>query len=152
MKTFKTIVFWFLIGISLIQFIPIDRENKPVKKSENFVEVLNSPPKVQNLLKNACYDCHSNETKYPNYAFIAPLSWAVKNHVNDGREHLNFSEWATFNSDLKKNMLENSISDLEQYKMPMSAYIAYHPKANITKADRQILINYFEALLKSKEY
>lgn len=152
MKVFKTIIFWFLIVISVIQFIPVDRENKPVKKSENFVDVLNSPPKVQLLLKNACYDCHSNETVYPYYAFIAPFSWSIKHHINEGREHLNFSEWTTFNADLKKNMLVNSIGEIQQKTMPMTAYIPYHPKANLTDAQRTVLINYFTEVIKSKKY
>ena len=152
MKAFKTIVFWFLIAISVIQFIPVDRDNLPVKKSENFVDVLHSPPKVQELLKNACYDCHSNETIYPKYAFVAPFSWSVKHHVNEGREHLNFSKWTTFNSDLKKDMLVNSITELQEKSMPMTAYIPYHPKANLTDAQRKILIDYFDGLIKSKQY
>lgn len=152
MKVFTTIVFWFLIVISVIQFIPVDRENKPVKKSENFVDVLRTPPKVQQLLKNACYDCHSNETVYPYYAFIAPFSWSVKHHVNEGREHLNFSEWATFNADLKKNMLVNSIDEIQQQAMPMTAYVPYHPKANLTNAQRTVLVNYFDSLIRSGNY
>jgi hypothetical protein len=152
MKTFFKILFWFVIVISLIQFIPVDRENKPVKKSENFVDAFHAPPKIRELLKNACYACHSNETVYPYYAFVAPVSWSIRNHVNEGREHLNFSEWSTFNTDLKESMLENSMDELQQKSMPMTAYIPYHPKANLTDAQRQLLINYFEEILKSKKY
>lgn len=152
MTTFKRILFFLIIGISLIQFIPIDRDNKPVKKSENFVDVFQSPPKVRELLRNACYDCHSNETVYPYYAFIAPFSWSVKNHVNNGREYLNFSQWSTFNSDLKKGMLVNSVQELQEKSMPMPAYISYHPKANLTNTQRTLLINYFDSIIKSKKY
>lgn len=152
MKTFKTILYWFLIAIAVIQFIPIDRTNKPVKKSENFVDVVNTPPKIRELLRNACYDCHSNETVYPDYAFVAPISWSIKHHINDGREHLNFSEWATFNSDLKENMLANAMDAVEDKTMPMTAYIPYHPKANLNNAQRKVLMSYFEGVLKSKKY
>ena len=152
MKIFKSIIFWFVIGLSLIQFIPIGRDNKPVKKSENFVDVFHTPQKVRELLKNACYDCHSNETIYPYYAFIAPFSWSVKHHINEGRKHLNFSEWTTFNLDLKKGMLVNSVNEIQQKSMPMTAYIPYHPKANLTDAQRQILITYLEEIIKAKQY
>ena len=151
MKVFKAIVFWFVIGISLIQFIPVDHVNKPVKKSQNFVDVFHTPQKIKGLMKNACYDCHSNETVYPYYAFIAPFSWSIKNHVNEGREHLNFSEWTTFNADLKNDMLVNAVDEIQQRSMPMTAYVPYHPKANLTNAQRQILINYFEEIIKSKK-
>lgn len=152
MKTFKNILYWFLIGIAVIQFIPIDRTNQPVKKAENFISIVPTSPKVEHLIKNACYDCHSNETDYPDYAVVAPLSWAIKRHVNEGREHLNFSEWATFNKDLKLGMLENAVEVLEQNTMPLPAYVSYHPEANLTKAERQVLITYFQKILDSGKY
>ena len=149
---FKKILYWFLIIIALIQFIPVDRTNKPVDKKVNFVEVFRTPENVQEILKKACYDCHSNETVYPNYAFIAPMSWSIKHHINEGREHLNFSEWGTFNKDLKKNMLENTVHSVKDYSMPFPGYIAQHPEANLTKAERVFLVNYFEEILKTGNY
>jgi hypothetical protein len=152
MKTFLNIVYWFLIVVALIQFIPVNRTNKPVDAKVDFVKVLNTPNNVQSILKKACYDCHSNETKYPAYAFIAPISWTIKQHINDGRKYVNFSEWATFNPDLKKNMLEKTVHSIKDYTMPMPAYIAQHPTANLNKAERVLLSNYFENLLKTVNY
>lgn len=152
MKTFKKIVLWSLVAFAMIQFIPTDKTNKPIDRSLNFIEVQKTPPKVVTLLKNACYDCHSNETVYPKYAYIAPFSWSVKDHINEGREHLNFSVWNSYNNDLKKNMLEHSVQTLQNKSMPMPAYIIYHEKANLSEAERTVLINYFEELLKSKTY
>ncbi|CAD7807961.1 hypothetical protein CHRY9390_01744 [Chryseobacterium aquaeductus] len=152
MKTFKKIVLWSLVAFAMIQFIPTDKANKPIDKSLNFVEVQKTPAKVVALLKNACYDCHSNETVYPKYAYIAPFSWSVKDHINEGREHLNFSVWKAYNNDLKKNMLEHSVQTLQNKSMPMPAYIIYHEKANLSDAERTVLITYFEELLKSKSY
>ena len=152
MKTFKTTLYWFLIVIALIQFIPVNRVNKPVDQKVNFINVFATPGNVQAILKKACYDCHSNETIYPDYAYVAPFSWIIKNHINEGREHLNFSEWGTFNKDLKKGMLENSARTLKDYSMPMPAYITKHPAANITKAERVLLSNYFEEIVKEGNY
>lgn len=104
------------------------------------------------MLETSCYDCHSNETVYPNYAYVAPISWSVKHHVNEGREHLNFSEWGTFNKDLKKNMLENTVADLQQIRMPIPGYVAQHPDANLSAAQRKVLVDYFEGILKSGNY
>src|SRR5690606_38573538 len=97
MKIFKKISFWSLIAIAVIQFIPIDRVNKPVDAKVNFVNVFNTPPAVRKILIKACYDCHSNETVYPDYAYVAPVSWSIKNHISEGREHLNLSEWGNYN-------------------------------------------------------
>ncbi len=152
MKTFKKAVIWTLVAFALIQFIPTDKTNQPVNRSVNFIDVKKTPSKVAALLKNACYDCHSNETVYPKYAYIAPFSWSVKDHVTEGREHLNFSIWNTYNKDLKENMLTKVIQTLQNKSMPMPAYIIYHDEANVSDAERGILINYFEQILKSKSY
>ncbi|MFP8895844.1 MULTISPECIES: heme-binding domain-containing protein [Chryseobacterium] len=152
MKTAKKIVFWTLVAFALIQFFPVDRVNKPVDSAVNFVDSRKSPEKVRALLKNACYDCHSNETVYPKYAFIAPISWSVKSHVNEGREHLNFSTWGTYNKDLKENMLTKSIQTIQNKTMPMPGYIVYHKEANLSEAERALLIQYFEEMLKTKTY
>lgn len=148
----KKIVFWTLVAFALIQFFPVDRVNKPVDSAVNFVDLRKSPEKVRTLLKNACYDCHSNETVYPKYAFIAPISWSVKSHVNEGREHLNFSTWGTYNKDLKENMLTKSIQTIQNKTMPMPGYIVYHKEANLSEAERALLIQYFEEMLKTKTY
>lgn len=152
MKIFSKTVYWFLIVIALIQFIPVDRVNKPVDKKVDFVHVFQTPKNVTAILQKACYDCHSNETVYPDYAYFAPISWSIKNHINEGREHLNFSEWGTFNKDLKKSMLQNAARSMKDYSMPFPAYIAQHPKANLTKAERILLVDYFENLSKSGNF
>ncbi|QQV02838.1 MULTISPECIES: heme-binding domain-containing protein [Chryseobacterium] len=150
-KTLK-IIFWVILCFILIQLIPVDKENLPVKKSENFTDVQKTPENITLLLRNACYDCHSNETKYPGYAYIAPFSWSVKSHINEGREHLNFSVWNTYNDDLKKGMLEKSIQTIENKTMPMPAYIIYHNEANLTDAEKTLLKNYFQEILNSRSY
>ncbi|MCQ9634634.1 heme-binding domain-containing protein [Chryseobacterium sp. WG23] len=152
MKIAKKIVFWSLVAFALIQFIPIDRVNKPVDSKVNFVDSRKAPEKIRILLKGACYDCHSNETVYPKYAFIAPVSWSVKSHVNEGRQHLNFSVWGTYNKELKENMLDRSIEALKHKTMPMPGYIVYHKEANLSEAERSLLIQYFEEMLKAKTY
>lgn len=152
MKTVKKVLFWTLVAFALIQFIPIDRVNKPVDKATNFVEVKKTPEKIRDLIKGACYDCHSNETVYPKYAYLAPISWSVKSHVNEGREHLNFSIWGTYNKELKENMLSKAIQTVQNKTMPMPGYIVYHKEANLSEAERTLMVQYFEEMLKSKSY
>ncbi len=151
-RMLKKILYWFLIIFALIQFIPVDRTNLPVKKNQNFVDIFKAPTEVQVLLKNTCYDCHSNETIYPDYAYVAPISWSIKNHINEGREHLNFSIWSTYNKELKKGMLENTIADLEQNRMPINGYTAQHPEARLQASEKQTLIEYFKGILQSGNY
>lgn len=152
MKKFKQIAFWILVSFAIIQFIPTDKVNKPVDHKLNFVDAKKTPEKISVLLKSACYDCHSDETLYPKYAYIAPISWSVKSHVNEGREHLNFSIWETYNKDLKESMLNKSIQTVQNKTMPMPGYIVYHKEAKLSEAERALLIQYFEETLKSETY
>ncbi|PIF44108.1 heme-binding protein [Chryseobacterium sp. 52] len=152
MKTVKKVLFWTVVAFALIQFIPVDKVNKPVDTAVNFVDARKTPEKVRGLIKGACYDCHSNETIYPKYAHIAPVSWSVKSHINEGREHLNFSIWGTYNKELKESMLSKSVQTIQSKAMPMPGYIVYHKEANLSEAERTLLAHYFEEMLKSKSY
>lgn len=152
MKTVKKVLFWTLVVFALIQFIPIDKVNKPVDKAVNFVDAKKTPEKIRGLIKGACYDCHSNETVYPKYANIAPISWSVKSHVNEGRERLNFSIWGTYNKELKESMLNKASQNIQNKLMPMPGYIVYHKEANLSDAERTLLVHYFEDMLKTKSY
>ena len=152
MKRIIKIVFWTIAVLVIIQFIPVDKINKPVKKSENFVDIFKTPTHIQQTLKNACYDCHSNETVYPNYAMFAPISWAIISNVDKGRVHMNLSEWGTYNKDLKMGMLRNAIANIEQSRMPKQGYIAQHPEARLTEEEKQELITYLSEILESNHY
>ncbi|UWX60157.1 heme-binding domain-containing protein [Chryseobacterium oranimense] len=152
MKTLKKVVFWTLVAFAIIQFIPIDRVNQPVDRAVNFVDTKKTPEKIKGLIKGACYDCHSNETVYPKYAYFAPVSWSVKSHINEGREHLNFSVWGSYNKELKESMLSKSVQTIQNKIMPMPGYIVYHKEANLSDAERTLLVQYFEEMLKSKTY
>ena len=103
---------------------------------------------VKSILRKACYDCHSNETNWVWYTKVAPVSFLTAKDVKEGREHVNFSVWTTYNSDLKKNIMEKAILTIEDGKMPMPGYITQHPEAKLSAAERKILINYFEEVLK----
>lgn len=152
MVTVKKVLFWLLIGFVLIQFIPVDKTNVAVKSSVNFIDVKKTPPKISALIKSACYDCHSNETVYPKYAYFAPISWSIKSHVNEGREHLNFSVWETYNKDLKKSMLDKSIQTIQSKAMPLPGYMVYHKESNLSEAERTLLVQYFEEMIKTNSY
>lgn len=139
----KKIVFWTAVIFAGIQLIPVDRDNKPVSRQDNFVDIYKTPENIKVILKNACYDCHSNETRYPGYSYVAPISWTIKDHINQGREHLNFSEWGSYNRELKENAIEKTIATVKDLEMPLPSYIGYHPKANLTTKQRQELEVYF---------
>lgn len=148
----KKILLWIVGVFIVMQLVPVDRTNKPVDKKQNFVDVLQSPKQVQEILKNACYDCHSNEVKYPKYAYVAPISWSIKHHINEGRERVNFSEWTSYNAEQKDHILDDVIESVQSKEMPLKGYIPMHPEANITDAQRKIFTDYFTELQKSGKY
>lgn len=148
----KKILLWSVVAFVLMQLIPIDRTNKPVDKKQNFVDVMQPPKEIQEILKNACYDCHSNEVKYPKYAYIAPFSWSIKHHINEGRERVNFSVWANYNAEQKAYILDGIIESVETKEMPLKGYIPMHPEADLTDAQRKVFNDYFKTIQKSGKY
>ena len=139
----KKIVLYLLLAFIVIQFYPLDRTNEPVDEKINFIDTQKPPQEVESLIKNACYDCHSNETKYPFYAYIAPFSWSVKHHINEGRENLNFSKWGNYPAQKKSKLMEECAEMIAEGEMPMKGYVFFHPEAKLKTVQKELLIQYF---------
>ena len=90
----------------IIQFFGPAKTNPPVDETKTIAAGGPLPTEIAIVLERACYDCHSNQTRWPWYSNVAPVSWFVIGHVNDARKHLNFSEWATYNPKRMKRKLE----------------------------------------------
>ena len=101
----KIVFLSLLVLLIVIQFIPVKKSNPPI--DENMA--LKAPEDVMKLLKKSCYDCHSNETKWPWYSAIAPLSWSIVSHVNNGRKALNFSNYKKIDKNIKIKRLKRAI-------------------------------------------
>jgi heme-binding protein len=105
---------------------------------------LDAPPEVEAILRRACYDCHSHETKWPLYSRIAPGSWLMARDIHNGRSHLNFSKWADVDEDERKTDLETAWEQVESGEMPKWFYIyPFHPSAKLSAADKALLKGYF---------
>ena len=143
---------WALLGVLvIIQFFGIDKTNPPVNASEEFMTLAAPPADVAQLLKDACYDCHSHETEYPWYTNIEPVSWWIAHHIEEARGHLNFSTWGTYNAEKKAHKAEECGEEVEKGKMPLKSYLPMHPEARLTDAQRALLTNWFMALSGQKE-
>lgn len=94
-----------------------------------------------NILKTSCFDCHSNEVKYPWYSDIAPFSWVVANHVNTGRKALNFSIWENYSPEKKEEKLKE-IFRTAYASMPLPSYIYAHEEADLSKEQRTMIRNW----------
>lgn len=145
-KNLKTI-FLGVIGLLLIiQLFQIDKTNPPVRLEQDFIEITKPPQAVEQLLRTACYDCHSNETEYPWYTSVAPISWWIRHHIDEGREHLNFSIWAEYDAEEQDHKLEECVEEIQEEVMPLSSYTLVHKEAKLSTEQRQVLADWFAGL------
>jgi hypothetical protein len=129
-KVMTLLIILVLLGI---QFIQVERLNPPVT-----ADIIVSAD-VKNILKTSCYDCHSNETKWPWYSKVAPISWMILDHVKDGRKGLNFSDWERIDNRRKKELQKKIIEEIDNEEMPLSKYIYLHPNAKLDITHKQII-------------
>ena len=121
------------VAFIVIQFVPVERTNPPVTSPLVVAEP------VKSILVRACYDCHSNETKWPWYAHVAPVSWLVAGDVNEGRKHLNLSTWGEMPSTKKLSKADNMAEEAEAGRMPMPKYVRMHGDAKLSAEDVKAL-------------
>jgi hypothetical protein len=117
----------------LVQLVPLDRTNPPVAAD------LQAPPEVKAILKASCYDCHSNETAWPWYSRVAPVSWLVYRDTMAGREHLNFSEWGQYPAPQQARILAGALRRIKRGSMPPWFYTIKHTDGKITAQKLAVL-------------
>lgn len=135
-KTFK--IGLAILGVAVaIQFVPYGHAhyNPPVVKEPHW-----DSPRTKALFDRACADCHSNRTRWPAYADIAPVSWLVTHDVNEGREHFNVSVWGI----QKRNKGKDAADELKEGEMPPAIYTVMHPEARLSETERRELIRGLE--------
>ena len=119
----------FATALVLIQFVPVSRTNPPVTGE------IPAPPEVKAVLKKSCYDCHSNESIWPWYSRVAPISWLVVRDVNEARSEMNFSEWNQMTPKAQAHKLKECIEEIEEKEMPLKIYLPLHPEARLSDSD-----------------
>ena len=144
----RNIIIGIVVVLLLIQLIRIDKTNPPVQHGMDFITITNPSVEIGTILRTSCYDCHSNEASYPWYTNIAPVSWWIKHHINEGREELNFSEWGKYNAKKADHKLEECIELVQEGEMPMSSYTLMHGNAVLSESQKQQLTKWFETLRK----
>jgi len=134
------------IGFIGIQFIPVQRNQSSAIFHSDFINVYPVPDAVQNKLWVACYDCHSNNTRYPWYNNVQPVAWFLESHVAEGKAELNFSEWDAYSARRKRNKLKSIISQISDDKMPPSSYALMHRDAILSKEEKKSLLEWLQQL------
>jgi hypothetical protein len=132
-------IFWAGVAVFAgIQLVPVNLTNPPV----NSQQALNPPPAVEAILRVACYDCHSNETRWPWYSHVAPMSWMVNNHVTEGRLAMDFSIWASYKPDKQADYLRDIKDAVTNGWMPLSSYLLIHRDAVLTPDQVKIVADW----------
>lgn len=123
--------------VLLVQLVPYGRAhtNPPVAAEPRW-----DSPATRALAQRACFDCHSNETSWPWYSHVAPASWLVQNHVDEGRRVLNFSEWGR-----PQHEADEAAEEVREGEMPPRSYLILHPEARLTAAERDQLVRGLDA-------
>lgn len=144
--TKKKIFLALVIVFVVMQAFRIDKTTKPVDANTDFISLTGANAEVAHILKTACYDCHSEQPIYPWYSNVAPVSWWIKHHIDEGSQHLNFSIWGTYKDKRKHHKLEECIEMVEEGEMPMDSYTWMHKEAKLTDAQKEMLVAYFKGL------
>lgn len=138
-KIIGAIVALFLI----IQIFQTDKSVPEYTPDATFVNAMHPPEQTLKKIKAACYDCHSYETKYPWYTFVAPVSFWTRGHVKNGRKKLNFSTIGELDEKSLKHLMHECMEVLEEGRMAPKGYLRMHSEVDWTEAYKEELINYF---------
>ena len=138
-RVFKLIVVAVAILFTSVQFFRPNQTNPPVDKLQTIEAHVRVAPEVAEIFERACKDCHSNQTDWPWYAHVSPVSWFVTDHVDHGRKNLNFSEWSRYDREQADWLLGAMCMTAERGQMPLSSYTRLHRSAKLSPLDVQTL-------------
>lgn len=144
---FRKITIGFIIVIAAIQFIPKKLDNHGELNTPFAIDRVHVvPSNVMAILKNSCFDCHSNATSYPWYASVQPLSLWINHHVNEGKEELNFSEFGKYRIAKQHHKLDEIAEQVEEGEMPISSYTLIHKSAKLSEEQKKLIVDWSRQL------
>jgi hypothetical protein len=135
-----------VVGLIVAQFIQPDRTNPPVSPAETLEASAAVPDNVKEVLSRACADCHTNNTTYPWYSKVSPVSWWMQSHINEGRRELNMSVWATYADKRKNRKLDEICEQVRTREMPLPSYLWIHRDSKLTDDEINALCSWTESM------
>ncbi|AKA33740.1 heme-binding domain-containing protein [Flagellimonas lutaonensis] len=146
MKIAKKIAVALLVVLVVMQFIRPDKNQTDNPDYVAVFEAETSPSEeVKKILKQSCYDCHSDHTEYPWYNNIAPVSYWLADHIDHGKGHLDFSDWQNYDAEKKDHKLEEIVEEVKEGEMPLKEYTWTHSEARLTKEQREMITTWAQA-------
>ena len=138
-----------VLVVIVAQFIPVPRTNPSVDAAQTINARITLPPEVSRAFERSCQDCHSNRTVWPWYSHVAPASWLLARHVNQGRRELNFSEWGQYPARRRDRKLKEICEQVRRGEMPQTSYTLLHSQAKLSDQDKQAICAWTEAARKA---
>lgn len=145
MSRTKKIAIGFLVLLAGIQFIRPGK-NQSANAGEAFEKQFAVSDEVKGILKTSCYDCHSNNTVYPWYAEIQPVGWWLQHHVDEGKEEINFDDFASYSPRRQFHKLEEIEEMMDEKEMPLSSYLIIHKNAELSAEQSAALVDWTNAM------
>lgn len=142
MKFLKKILLALLIVFIAIQFIQPARNSGAQLSPANITKQFNVSPNVESVLKIACYDCHSNNTRYPWYANIQPMGWLLADHIKEGKAELNFDEFGSYSKRRQLSKLKSIAGSVKDGSMPIESYTWMHTDAKLSADEKALIIDW----------
>ncbi|HRH58255.1 MAG TPA: heme-binding domain-containing protein [Chitinophagales bacterium] len=140
----RKIALSILLILIVIQFFQPQKNQSTELLAADITKVTNVPDDVLTILKTSCYDCHSNNTVYPWYNNLQPVAWWLNNHIKEGKERLNFSEFGNYTFDKSRKKLRGIAREIEEGEMPLTSYTVIHRNAILDEAQKNLVINWAE--------
>lgn len=144
-KTLKIIIIILVLAFVGIQFIRPDFNNPPVAAGQSLEETTQVPEQIEKILTHSCNDCHTNKTIYPLYAHVAPVSWFLADHIEEGRRVLNFSEWGTYETRRRRRKLDEVCEQAKTREMPLPSYLWIHWESGLSDEEINALCDWTES-------
>lgn len=151
-RLFRRLCLFLPVAFIAIQFIPVDRSNPAFDPAQTVERTLAVPPDVKAIFDRSCKDCHSDETVWPWYAKVAPVSWLLVSHVKSAREDMNLSEWALADTSAQLDTLLEVCQQVKKGAMPLASYLLMHRAATLRPHDVTTLCAWSDATRKALKH
>lgn len=147
MRKAKVILLYLLFIFVAIQFFRPSKNKSKQDFPDDIARLYTVPGDVQILFKNACYDCHSNNTNYPWYVNLQPVGWWLDKHIKDGKKDLNFNEYGTYSAKKQRNKLKSIKEQIADGEMPLKSYTLMHSEARLTSSQKGTITKWIDSML-----
>ncbi len=143
-KVLKIVALVALVALVIIQFIRPEKNLGDYSGVIAFEKETKPSEAIKTILRNNCYDCHSNTTVYPWYAEVAPFTFFIDHHIEEGKEHLDFAKWNTYSLKKKDHKMDEFIEEVEEGEMPLESYTLIH--GDLSQEEKELLENWVKSV------